>query len=353
MPPAVLETTRRRHRYPTTVLDEHDVTPDEAECNAEFVRSRPHSSKKDRNRSRSSSSSSSKHVSSSTSTSSPSSSKKDRRKKDRQTRRVRFHKKVYVKNIACLDDMDAAVVDNMYFTDEEHTEFKSGAKKTARAVERKDRDDESPNTYSRVLDRIYSECSKPLEEAAFAEDDKRALEHWVALGHCRRGLERWAVPSHDKERKIRRDVSIKSVIDVQDKVVNGQSVRDQPELIAKLYSSLTEPSRVFARIMGEADAAAVTKEETYFSQSDKVVSKDAIVCELGKKRVYVKSSSRMAVPTRDLRRAGSCRKLVTQASQRHLTRTNSSRSLLSSASDHSTHTKSAKKMNRRERLQKS
>lgn len=242
--------------------------------------------------------------------------------------RVSFCRAVRVRRIPNASDFDDATTSSLYYSVDDHVAIKDRARSVTQNVAQKDRLDLTSNTYSRVVFRIFQECCKG-SDFRISEQDKAALEHWVALGHCRRGLERWSIPPMDSERRARRSVSIRAIVEMQSKTLDdGSRISDHPELMARVYETLTIPAKRYARIMGEADAAATRKKETDFTMADRFVNKEAIICADANKRQYVKSCSRMVIrsaPAHGMRRAQSCRRLVSQSSSRGIRRAESLR----------------------------
>jgi len=242
-------------------------------------------------------------------------------------RRVHFNNQVRVRKITNLACIDEATKSNLYYSLGDHSTFKDKARSVTENVQSKDEKDKTSNSYSRVLFRIFTECCKS-SDLRIEEEDKLALEHWVALGHCRRGLERWCIPSMDSERRARRSVSIRAVVEMQSLLLDGVKMCDRPDLMARVYETLTGPAKRYAKILGEADAAAVRKKETDFTMAERYVHREPIICDDQEKRQYVKSCTRMAIrspPGSGLRRAQSCRRLVTQSSFRGISRSDSMR----------------------------
>ena len=145
------------------------------------------------------------------------------------------------------------------------------------------------------------------------------------VGQCQRGLDSLVVPQVDAQRRSRRKESIANLIEKQ------KALKDNPTVLAKLYAATTESSKRFARIIGQADEAAVDA----YLHSDLVVDgttrsatenggNDTNKCN-GKReskqddRFYVQSRSRIAVPARGNRRVQSARRMAVQASIHTLT----------------------------------
>jgi hypothetical protein len=80
----------------------------------------------------------------------------------------------------------------------------------------------------------------------------QGLAHWCTHGHSRRGLERWGSQYHGTSRTDATDSSKSTVVNLN---LSGDE-------LAREASRLSLSSRVFARMMGEADEAAAIRTHT-------------------------------------------------------------------------------------------
>jgi hypothetical protein len=89
------------------------------------------------------------------------------------------------------------------------------------------------------------------------------LNLWCKHGHSRRGLEEWSNKSnHGGSRSEAKKEAIKGVIEAQAELQqSGVPEDDQAEVLGRFTASLTESARTFARMMGAADAFAVTSDD--------------------------------------------------------------------------------------------
>ena len=63
----------------------------------------------------------------------------------------------------------------------------------------------------------------------WTERDREQLRQWVDVGICRRGLEKWSIPSVAKDRQRRKDIHIQTVLDLQQRAhrIEGGFSRDE------------------------------------------------------------------------------------------------------------------------------
>lgn len=104
------------------------------------------------------------------------------------------------------------------------------------------------------------DLSHPLPRRLFAY-----LTHWVRVGHSRRGLERWSVSSHSDSRNAARQDAIRTVLVEQnqegeaedERAGTGDGTDGMAERLRRVSIRATRSARLFARAIGQADAAAI------------------------------------------------------------------------------------------------
>ena len=148
---------------------------------------------------------------------------------------------------------------DLWFQPDELNQMKRSAAKHAGRIRGeikrgKIQGNEIPVSYEKVLLRIYRSC---LEGQRHSFADQEKLEHWVSLGHARRGLERYVVDVIAQERSERRFQLQRSIFFVQEKCRNqGLSEVQEAGLIRLASEKLSKPSVAFAKVLAEADAIA-------------------------------------------------------------------------------------------------
>ncbi|KAL3911859.1 MAG: hypothetical protein SGILL_007120 [Bacillariaceae sp.] len=111
--------------------------------------------------------------------------------------------------------------------------------------------------------------SKHLEGvyiSAFSQQVQDTLNLWALHGHTRRGLERWANSRHGLIRKNDHEMYEQGILRTQQEMklknaCEGDKVK-QAERLREVSLVLSRKSRLFAQMMGEADAKAVTSDRT-------------------------------------------------------------------------------------------
>ena len=121
-------------------------------------------------------------------------------------------------------------------------------------------DEADQNSYAGVIRTVYASCCS--SGSVLSADDRDLLSAWVRAGECWRGLERWCIYDHDADRRTRRQRVLR--------MVTGPGAKERSAgMLADMSKLLSEPATRFARVLGEADAAAIAMER----QEDQV--KDA------------------------------------------------------------------------------
>lgn len=95
--------------------------------------------------------------------------------------------------------------------------FKKSARGVSWKVEKLQKADRDPYSYSRVLLRTYNaSCStRESRNSSKAEIDRKYFELWARNGHYGRGLERQNIPIMGRDRLKRKHVAIHGVLEVQ------------------------------------------------------------------------------------------------------------------------------------------
>eukprot|EP00545_Synedropsis_sp_CCMP1620_P007698 CAMPEP_0119004442 /NCGR_PEP_ID=MMETSP1176-20130426/1143_1 /TAXON_ID=265551 /ORGANISM="Synedropsis recta cf, Strain CCMP1620" /LENGTH=218 /DNA_ID=CAMNT_0006956143 /DNA_START=617 /DNA_END=1273 /DNA_ORIENTATION=- len=92
------------------------------------------------------------------------------------------------------------------------------------------------------------------------------LNIWCKHGHSRRGLEEWSnKANHGGRRKEAKKEALRGILEAQTELRSSDIPEDdQIEVLGRFAASLTESARIFARMMGIADAFAVTSDDQNF-----------------------------------------------------------------------------------------
>ena len=220
--------------------------------------------------------------------------------KDPQRKRVRFSATNSVQLIENRADLDIETVHNMHWSRFELKNFKKHAEYVSMCAF----DDEilvsssGLPTYSLAMWEAYQSCTRTIVVPRHQVPTRKVanLEHWVDQHTTRRGLERWIVPAFHDEMSIRQQKAVQSVLKMQSKCEGVVSLRDKFDVIAKIYEQYSKPSKLFAKLMGDADAAACQSdaEENYNKrkQLDIFATEESLKKSRSDSGLYVRSQCR-------------------------------------------------------------
>lgn len=143
-----------------------------------------------------------------------------------------------ISNVVCTipnrEDLTPDDIANLWFSKEDYNTTRSAAKAASR--------DYARALKSRCLDDTFSgKRSKTVQER---------VEEWACNSDGMRGLERWSNRDHGETRQNEQFRVVMAVLEAQDEGLGAEHVR-------KTYSHSSKPARLFARMMGKADAVAV------------------------------------------------------------------------------------------------
>lgn len=124
----------------------------------------------------------------------------------------------------------------------------------------------APFSYKRVLERTYTACSCASDEAkqVLSRDECTHLERWMEVASSRVGLEKWSIRSIAADKAERRAALTQAVLNLQSTPeMSDRESSDVAEFLRCTCESISRPSRLFARTMAHAQAAAVQKVEFF------------------------------------------------------------------------------------------
>ena len=177
-------------------------------------------------------------------------------------RTVRFASGVRVKTIKSCKSMDAATKSNVYCGRHEMEKVRKGALAVAQAVYEKDQILADSNCYSFTMWEAYEACVRASESGndQVSPEDSEAIQRCndrIRQSGSRRGLERLTIPALSRARREIRKKAVRSVLWMQEQTVEGVPLRENPEIMAHVYEQTSRPAKLYARVLGEADEAAV------------------------------------------------------------------------------------------------
>jgi hypothetical protein len=139
-------------------------------------------------------------------------------------------------------DFSAEDKNNLWFSRSDYHFSRSTARVIAKESER--------YGHSKYLDDTYS--------TTFKQDVQDRINIWALHGHSQRGLERWANTSHGRSRKDDQYMYINGVIRAQQEMKMKECY--DGERLREVGHILSRKSRLFAQLLGEADAHAMKRE---------------------------------------------------------------------------------------------
>jgi hypothetical protein len=120
----------------------------------------------------------------------------------------------------------------------------------------------APFSYKRVLEQTYVACSSASDETkqVLSRDECTHLERWMEVASSRVGLEKWSIRSISADKAERRAALTQAVLNLQaSSEMSEQESFDVAEFLRCTCESISRPSRLFARTMAQAQAAAIVK----------------------------------------------------------------------------------------------
>jgi hypothetical protein len=153
----------------------------------------------------------------------------------------------------------------LWYSATDYKQFKAITLALAREVTQMETRNRAVFSYERVLNRAYDVCkSVQVSSAAsvvspLSADDRKHMRRWAQAAPSRLGLEKWAVRALCRDRAVRRNELYDVVLDLQDSL-SGDDALD--ECLRRQSERLSLPSRLFARCMADAHAAASLGDST-------------------------------------------------------------------------------------------
>lgn len=110
-----------------------------------------------------------------------------------------------------------------------------------------------PACYSAVIHRAYTACVG-YDAKGPSRKERSRLAQWTILANTRRGLERGCVRQIGIYRSEQKKEAIQGVLRAQRKLRRSQ--QDKADILCMVSESLTRSARLYAALLGEADAFA-------------------------------------------------------------------------------------------------
>lgn len=122
------------------------------------------------------------------------------------------------------------------------------------------------NSYASTLSSVYKSCCK---DKGPNSKQRHRLSQWHNVAHTRRGLERICSREVGVDRAKQKKAAIQGVLVAQERLKKNASQEDKEKLLSAVSKTLTRSARLFAAVMGEADARAIG-----VMQQEDLLSKD-------------------------------------------------------------------------------
>ena len=177
-------------------------------------------------------------------------------------RRVRFASKdanqYYENHLICQEDLKV----ECWYTTRDYKRFRQSALEASLQIVQLEERNRAPFSYRRVLEHTYNACREQTTETTTTASVLPAsefvhLQRWVEVASCRIGLEKWSVRAIAADKSARRKAINEVVRDHQGPPTDDD---EEEEELRETCMHLSRPSRLFARTMAEATAAAVRKD---------------------------------------------------------------------------------------------
>jgi hypothetical protein len=110
--------------------------------------------------------------------------------------------------------------------------------------------------YNSLLAHVYESCHAG-EKNLLIDNYFDRIVKWMRKCPSHRGIEHLIVPSTGQDRKEKRSLVIKTIVILQNSTSLGLSGEELSEFLCTRSMRLSQFSRNFARIMGQADACAL------------------------------------------------------------------------------------------------
>jgi len=143
---------------------------------------------------------------------------------------------------------------DVWWQPQEFDSFLEDAKVLAIESRRLDASDDEAS-YAQVLLSIFRSCKESNAKGPSRKQRYR-LSQWTKVAYTRRGLERICVKEIGVTRSRQKQEVIQGVLRAQGRLKKNASPEDKEFLLSAVSRSLTRPARLYAAVMGEADANA-------------------------------------------------------------------------------------------------
>lgn len=158
--------------------------------------------------------------------------------------------------------MTADECKDLWYRVKDYKVFRAVALDSAQQIIRIEARNRAPYSYQRVMEMTYGACCQAYDDndQVVPPSELVHLQRWLEVATSRCGLEKWAIRRIGRDKSHRRDEIADTVLQLQ-KVCNNEKNCHSDEFIRSSSAAISRPSRLFARIMAQALAAAIQKED--------------------------------------------------------------------------------------------
>ena len=197
------------------------------------------------------------------------------------TQRVRFSAtppRCYDNRMMCQEDIRS----ECWLRPRDYKHFRLAALEASRQIIAVEQRNRAPFSYQRVLERTCEACCQVLEETSsnkpvLAPAEFVHLQRWFDVASSRIGLEKWSIRKIANDKSVRRQTLNQVVRDEKQRASSfyhnyydsdnsdedEQEKLDAAEYLAETCARISRPSRLMARTLAIATAAAVQKDDFF------------------------------------------------------------------------------------------
>jgi len=176
-------------------------------------------------------------------------------------KRVRFSaaNQSYENHTICQEDLKQIC----WYNPRDYRRFRAAALEASQQIIQVEARNRAPFSYQRVLEHTYDTCTSfevdPAKTIVSASDFVH-LQRWLEVASSRVGLEKWSIRKIASDKSARRRALNQVINDGQTYSNDLQQQHNEAEYLRESCVRLSRPSRLFARAMAQATAAAVQKD---------------------------------------------------------------------------------------------
>lgn len=153
-----------------------------------------------------------------------------------------------------------------WYSPKDYRDFKALAHDASNQIIRIEARNRAPYSYQRVLEKVFDACVKANTdvEQVLPSSELIHLQRWLEVASSRCGLEKWSIRKISQDKSCRRKELASTVLSIQATMSssNHTTLSDKNEFICISCENMSRPSRLYARTVAQALAAAIETEAT-------------------------------------------------------------------------------------------